>query len=52
MPVARITATTPRCPAELASAARKTPPTALVEHRGERLEALPYGRFVNHPKTL
>jgi hypothetical protein len=31
---------------------RKTPPTALVEHRGERLEALPYGRFVNHPKTL
>jgi hypothetical protein len=31
---------------------RKTPPPALVKQRSERLEALAYGRFVNHAKTL
>jgi len=42
----------PPCPADVASAAAKTPPTALVEHRSEGLEALAYGRFVDHAKTI
>ena len=31
---------------------RETPPSALVQHRRERLKALAYGRFVNHAKTI
>jgi len=31
---------------------RETPPPTLVEYRSKRLEALAYGRFVNHAKTI
>src|SRR5882762_5205143 len=42
----------PTVPGRCRLGCRKTPPTALVEHRSEGLEALAYGRFVDHAKTI
>ena len=42
----------PAMPGRCRLGCRKTPPTALVKHRSQRLEALAYGRFVNHAKTI
>jgi hypothetical protein len=42
----------PAMPGRRCLGRRKPPPTPLVEHRSERLEALVYGRFVNHAKTI
>ena len=42
----------PAMPGRRRLGGRKTPPTALVEYRGKRLEALAYGRFVNHASTI
>src|ERR1700676_1151355 len=62
-PRTRMTALTPPCPADVATTpadpaipgrrrlgCRETPPPTLVQYRSERLEALPYGRFVHHAK--
>ena len=42
----------PAVPGRCRLGCRKPPPSPLVEHRSERLEALAYGRFVNHTKTI
>jgi hypothetical protein len=42
----------PTMPGRCRLRCRKTPPTALVEHRNEGLKALAYGRFVDHDKTI
>ena len=42
----------PAMPGRRRLSRRKPAPPALVEHRGERFEALAYGRFVNHAETI